>query len=262
MTRALHLHTWGPVSSRRVVCVHGVTASGLHFAELAEDTLAGFWVLAPDLLGHGYSDHRPPWGLEDQIASLLETVGREPALWVGHSYGGRLVLELALREPALVQGAVLLDPVIWFPPHLVREAAADACRERCYTSVEEAVERRFEESRLAGASRERVREGIEGHLVTGSDGLVRYRYSQAAVVSSIGELARTPPAFAGVRLPTLLVRGADTYLPYDHVLDDHRAALGELLTERVVAGGHTVLWDAFAETSAAVLDWLDRLGGR
>ena len=75
----------------------------------------------------------------------------------------------------------------------------------------------------------------------------RYRYSQAAVVAAYGEMASMPPPFAAVRLPTLLVLGERSYLPYDHLLDAHRAALGDLLQVVVVPGGHSVLWDALAE---------------
>ena len=50
----------------RVVCLHGVTNHGRHFAKLAE-ALPGFHVLAPDLLGHGSSPYEPPWDLETHI---------------------------------------------------------------------------------------------------------------------------------------------------------------------------------------------------
>ena len=62
-------------------------------------------------------------------------------------------------------------------------------------------------------------------------------------------MATPPPPFADVRIPTLLVLGADSYLPYDHLLDAHREALGDLLEVVTVPGGHTVLWDALDETA-------------
>lgn len=236
------------------MCLHGVTATGLHFERLAGAALAEWCVLAPDLLGHGRSDHRPPWSLEEQLTAVLASVGKEPAVWLGHSYGGRLALEAAAAAPGAVNALVLLDPVVWFPPAVLRDVAEDARRERKYASLAEAVERRFAESRLAAAPRALVAAELERHLVPGADGLLRYRYSQAAVVASHGELATAPPGYPAV--PTLLVRGADSYVPYEHLLDAHRAALGALLTEATVPGGHTVLWDALPETAAAVRDWL------
>ena len=71
-------------------------------------------------------------------------------------------------------------------------------------------------------------------------------------------MATTPPPFGAVRIPTLLVLGAESYLPYDHLLDAHRSALGDLLQVVTVAGGHTVLWDALDETAAAIAAFLAR----
>jgi pimeloyl-ACP methyl ester carboxylesterase len=70
-------------------------------------------------------------------------------------------------------------------------------------------------------------------------------------------MASQPPSFEGVRVPTLLVLGERSYLPYD-LLDAHRAALGDLLELVVVPGGHTVLWDALEETAEAIADFLER----
>jgi pimeloyl-ACP methyl ester carboxylesterase len=65
-------------------------------------------------------------------------------------------------------------------------------------------------------------------------------------------MASVPPPFEAVRIPTLLVRGEDSYVTYDHLLGSHREALGDLLQEVTVPGGHTLLWDAFDETAAAI----------
>ena len=69
-----------------------------------------------------------------------------------------------------------------------------------------------------------------------------------------------PPRYA-VRLAvaciSLLVLGSQSYLPYDHLLDAHRAALGDLLTVVTVDGGHSVLWDALDETAEAIQAFLE-----
>ncbi len=100
---------------------------------------------------------------------------------------------------------------------------------------------------------------LRGHLVE-KDRVWRYRYTQACVVTAYSELATAPPPFDAVCVPTLLVLGSESYLPYDHLLDDHRAALGDLLEVVVVPGGHTVLWDALEETTAAVTRFVGRAG--
>jgi lipase len=251
----LALHTWGDEGAPRVVCLHGVTSHGRHFEKLAS-ALSGFHVVAPDLLGHGSSPYEPPWDIDTHIDSIVETVGAEPALLVGHSFGGRLAFEIAARAPKLVPRLVLLDPAILLPPQVALLAAENARNERVYVSFDEAITRRYDESQLHSAPRELLVDELRTHLVLSDDGLYRYRYSQSAVVAAYGEMSSSPPPFEQVRVPTLLVLGEQSYLPYDHLLDAHREALGDLLEVAVVPGGHTVLWDALEETSAVVSAFL------
>ena len=251
----LHVHEWGDPSLPTLVCLHGVTAHGERFKQLAEERWAErFHVLAPDLRGHGRSSWEPPWTLAQHVEDLAETFPK-PCNWLGHSFGGRLAFEWAAAHPGAVERLVLLDPAIFVPPHVALLAAEHARRERRYPSFEEAIDRRFEESQLHRAPRELVERELRTHLVE-EDGSWRYRYSQAAVVAAYGEMASTPPPFATVRVPTLLVLGERSYIPYDHLLEAHRDALGDLLHVVVVPGGHSVLWDALDETAAAVAAFL------
>jgi lipase len=253
----LALHEWGEPGSPRIVCLHGVRNHGRHFAPLA-GTLAGYHVVAVDLLGHGHSPWEPPWDIGAHVDAIVETVGARESILIGHSFGGRLAFELAARAPELVPKLVLLDPAILLPGHVALAAAENARLDKSYVSFDELVERRYDESQLHLAPRELVVEDLAAHVETDAHGRVRYRYCQSAVVAAYGEMASQPPRFEDVRVPTLLVLGESSYLPYDHLMDAHRAALGDLLEVVVVPGGHSVLWDAFEETSAAVAAFLDR----
>ena len=253
--RALRVHAWGDEGSTEVVCLHGVTSWGGHFAALAERLGARYRVLAPDLLGHGDSPAEPPWRIGDHLDSIGASIPAGRRTWLGHSFGARLALEHAARRPADVERLVLLDPAVVLPGHVALWAAENARQERRYGSFEEAIDRRYDESQLHGAPRALVEAELRGHLVEDTQGW-RYRYAQAAVVTAYAELATRPPSFEAVRLPTLVVLGADSYLPYDELLGPHRAALGDLLEVVTVPGGHTVLWDALDETSDAIARFL------
>ena len=252
----LHVHAWGDEDAPAVVCLHGVTGSGRHFEQLAERLAPAHRVLAPDLLGHGDSPREPPWRLSDHVDAVEASVGGG-GVWLGHSFGGRIAFEHAARRPGTVERLVLLDPAILLPPHVALWAAENARRERVYESFEVAVDRRFEESQLHDAPRALVEAELRAHMIESEDGW-RYRYTQACVVTAYSEMATPPPPFTDVRIPTLLVLGAESYLPYDHLLDAHRAALGDFLEVVTVTGGHTVLWDALGETADAIAGFLAR----
>jgi len=248
-------YEWGDPDGPLVVCLHGVAGHGRHFARLAE-RLPKHHVIAVDLLGHGASSWEPPWGIEAHCDAILETVGQGPASLVGHSFGGRLAFELAALAPSLVPKLVLLDPAILLPGHVALAAAENARRDRSYVSFDELIERRYDESQLHSAPRGLVEEDLGPHVEPRDDGRIGYRYCQSAVVTAYGEMASEPPPFEAVRVPTLLVLGEQSYLPYDHLLEAHQAALGDLLEVAVVPGGHSVLWDALEETSAAIAAFL------
>jgi lipase len=246
------MHEWGNPAAPPVVCLHGVLAHGRRYRRLAEERLArSFRVLAPDLRGHGFSTWDPPWTLEQHVEDVAETLaaaGIEHADLVGHSFGGRLVLELTAR--GLVTRSVLLDPVVWVPPEIARERAEGERAERSFANPEEALAARAPTALLA--PRALLEEEVREHLVQGEDGRWRWRYLQSAVVAGYGELAQTPPPWDEVRVPTLLVAGAESNVVPEAVVDVLRHELGELLEVVITPGGHIVLWDAYAETADAV----------
>jgi lipase len=246
----LHVHSWGDPAAPPLICLHGVTGHGERFQRLAEQRWGErFRVLAPDLRGHGRSGYEPPWTFPTHVADLVETLdalGIGQADWVGHSFGGRLVLELAARHPERIRRAVLLDPAIQILPHIAL-AAADAERaDAVYASPDEYADGRPD------SPREVVLEDARLHLETLSDGRLRRRNCQAAAVSIFAELASDPPPLDTLRAPTLLIHAP----AYGLVREEHLAAYAARVEALGVPGMHMVMWDAFDEVADAVLQFL------
>jgi lipase len=247
----LHLHEWGDPAAPALVCLHGVSAHGRRFRKLAEERLGTrYHVVAPDLRGHGRSGWEPPWDIETHVEDVLESIaaaGIERASWIGHSFGGRLVLELRARRPELIERAVLLDPAIQLLPNVGLDLAEDARRDEAYETLEAAI--------AAGLTvrtttpREFVEEDVREHLELGSDGLHRPRYCRSAVVTMYSELCTPPPPVERLRAAILLVYAPDFGLVRADQLEEYRAAGAEILA---VSGGHVVYWDAWDETAAAI----------
>jgi lipase len=249
----LHVSEWGDPAGAPVVCVHGVGGFGGRFRKLAEERLGGYRVVAVDLRGHGGSDREPPWDIDSHVGDLLETapgLGIARATWIGHSFGGRLVMEVIARAPELVERAVLLDPAVWVPPQVALDRAEGERTEHAFATEDEAVDLRL--AGLFHTPRELVVEEMRAHLVPGDDGRLRYRYTQSAVVAAYGEMAKSPPPFELLRVPTLLVRGSQTDVVPEVLADTYREGVGEGVDVVTVPGGHNLLWDAFGETADAV----------
>ncbi len=142
----LQLHEWGDRGAPPIVALHGIGGFGRRFRRLAEEKLGGYRVLAPDLRGHGFSSWDPPWSMSTHVADLLETLdheGIERAAFVGHSYGGRLILELAATAPGRLERAALLDPAIQILPHVGFDFAERERADGSFVSPQEAIDDRL-----------------------------------------------------------------------------------------------------------------------
>lgn len=250
----LHVHEWGDPAAPPVVCLHGVTGHGERFRRLAEERWTGYHVIAPDLRGHGRSGWEPPWTIPTHLGDLVETtaaLGVERADWVGHSWGGRLVLELAAAHPDRVHRAVLLDPAIQPLPGPSLYLAETELTGGSLASVEEYVQQRLDASPLT--SRADAERDAEQHFEPQPDGRLRRRTCQPAVVSIYGEIVAPPPAPETLRgIPTLLLYAPGFGLVREEQIAAYRETLGDGLEVLAVPGMHMVMWDAFDETATAV----------
>jgi lipase len=252
----LQFEEWGDPALPTVVCVHGITAHGRRFERLARNRLARrFHVVAPDLRGHGRSGAEPPWTIEQHLDDLLEAAPAEARLWVGHSFGGRLVLELAARRPDRIDRGVLLDPAIWVPPQHALERAEDTCRDRSFASVGEAVDARLAEGTVFSAPRALLEEDFEAHLAAADDGRLRLRCARSVVVAAYSELSRTPPQ-ERLTVPLLVARAARSDVCPPVLVEAYRETAGDLLEATELPGGHIVMWDALDETADAIEGFL------
>jgi lipase len=243
----LHVHEWGDPAAPPVVCLHGVTGHGERYKRLAEERWAShFRVVAPDLRGHGRSEPDPPWTFATHVADLVETtaaLGIERADWVGHSFGGRLVLELAARRPERVRRAVLLDPAIQILPHVAAFMADLERREPVYASADA-----YADAREDDPPRGLVLEDAALHCEVLPDGSMRRRTFQPAMVTIYGELATDPPPPDALRSPALLIHAP----AYGLVREEQLAAYAGHAEILAVPGRHMVMWEAFDEVATAV----------
>jgi pimeloyl-ACP methyl ester carboxylesterase len=119
-----------------VVLLHGLGATNASMLPVLADLAAEHRVLAPDLPGFG-SSAAPNWDydpvqLQRWLRAFLDTVDAPASAVIGHSLGGRVALELALRNPDTVRSLVLLCPTLAFRRRqltaLARRIPADLAR--------------------------------------------------------------------------------------------------------------------------------------
>jgi pimeloyl-ACP methyl ester carboxylesterase len=245
-------------SGPRVVFVHGLFGQGRNWTtiarKLAED---GHRVTLLDLPNHGHS----PWtdrvdygDMAEFVAAELALLG-EPVTLVGHSMGGKVAMQLALRWPELLHALVVVDiaPTDYpesggrtddpdeeaspFAAFIAAMRGIDlddlGSREEADRALRTAVRSTMVRSFLLQSL---VRDGV------GADGGWRWRLNLETLARDLGELRRfpAPPAGATFDGPVLWIAGADS----TYVLDRDRPRMDELFpTTRLVRiknAGHWV----------------------
>ena len=95
-----------------VFWAHGWGQSHAAFLPWAEKFKASATQILLDFPGHGASpEPSEVWGTEDyadQAARLIRAQTDKPIIWIGHSFGCRVGLQLAIRHPDLIAGLFLI----------------------------------------------------------------------------------------------------------------------------------------------------------
>jgi pimeloyl-ACP methyl ester carboxylesterase len=96
-----------------VVCLHGAGGNHRHWGFIQGGLTDTARVFSVDLPGHGRSDGPGRSRISDYAAwvpLLLDSLGLDQAILLGHSMGAATALQTALDAPERVQGLVLLGP--------------------------------------------------------------------------------------------------------------------------------------------------------
>jgi pimeloyl-ACP methyl ester carboxylesterase len=240
-----------------VVFVHGLFGQGKNWTTVAKGLADRHRVTLLDLPNHGHS----PWtdrvdyvDMARLVADELEQLD-EPATLVGHSMGGKVAMQLALRRPELLRALVVVDvaPTAYpesggrtddpdeeaspFAAYIAAMRAVDldqlTTREDAEAALRSVVPSRMVRSFLLQSL---VREGL------GTAGGWRWRLNLEALARDLGHLRGfpEPPPGATFDGPVLWVAGANS----TYVLPEDRARMDELFPAtrlvRIKNAGHWV----------------------
>jgi pimeloyl-ACP methyl ester carboxylesterase len=108
-----HVTEAGPPDGRPVLALHGWPQHHWEWRDLLADPPPGLRIIAPDLPGYGWSG--PPlhrWANEDvatDVLALLDAMGLDRVLLVGHDWGAYIGYRLILREPGRFDGYLAMN---------------------------------------------------------------------------------------------------------------------------------------------------------
>ena len=107
---------WNHPCDRRtpLLLLHGMADCAMVWSSLGTYLAEQYWVIAPDLRGHGESS-KPETGYSSEaiiadLEALMAHLGWEQAHILGHSWGGKLAAIWASLAPQRFASLILVDP--------------------------------------------------------------------------------------------------------------------------------------------------------
>lgn len=219
---------WGDPSQRHVVvCVHGLSRQGRDFDTLAADLCPQVRVVCPDVVGRGRSDwltdpagYSIPAYVADMV-TLLARLDAETVDWVGTSMGGLIGLGVAALAGSPLRRLVLNDVGPTIEPVALNRIGQYLGQAVRYGSLEEAADALWAISRSFGPhSREewlrltapQIRPDGQGGFIPHYDPAIAVPFKALTPEMAAAGEAALWAAYDRLRLPTLLLRGAESDL--------------------------------------------------
>lgn len=257
----------GPETGRKWVFVHGLMGYGANWRKVIAGLESTEHVLAFDQRGHGRSQ-KPATGYSpedyaDDIFKLTEALGWDQFILVGHSMGGRNVLNFASRHPEKITKLVVED--------IGPEADANAADyyETLLGMVptpfpnREAARDFFQKEFLEKAkTRDKpqvLAQFLYANIEDKPDGTADWRFSKQGILSTVvdGRASERWHEVESLKVPTLWIRGAQsrelTRESYERILSSNSMITGV----EIPNAGHWV----HSEQPAAFLQALKEFAG-
>lgn len=231
------LHTEITGQGQAIVLIHGLFGSYENLGVIAR-ALAGQWqVVNLDMRNHGRSDWHDSMSyalMAEDVKDTLDHLGLEQVILLGHSMGGKIAMEFALRYPDRVNKLILADisPVQNRPRHHEILSALDSIDLNNLQSRQQA------EQQLALSINETgVRQFLLKSLYKENEQF-RWRFNIKALIANYQQLLEAPPSKGPYTGPTLFIKGADS----DYLLPEHQSLIQQLFPQskaKVIMGtGH------------------------
>ena len=266
------------------ICLHGITAQHRAFNALARHLAPQRAIVGVDLRGRGDSGKPGSgYGLEAHardVVRVLDHLGLDRAVILGHSMGGFVALKTAISYPERVRALVLLDS--GWPRRQVSPEEMSEEQRQAVAAIEVGLERAFRRLDMTFESPEAyldfwfpdqnltmenlppdladyylydLREVEHGYEPKASSAADREDSSSISTTGpTVGELQR------GVGCPAVLVRASEGFFPGSAPLisEDTRDVMAQaidLRSEILVEGAnhYTMLWPEYIPKWADIL---------
>ncbi|MBT8473362.1 MAG: alpha/beta hydrolase [Marinicaulis sp.] len=269
---------WGDPANPTLILVHGGLDQKRSWDWTAEKFADRYYVVAPDLRGHGMSEWTSDgdYGVMDHVydlASLVDHLDAETVTLVGHSLGGNIALRYAGLFPARVKKLVAIEGM-GPSPKMLAERTAMPVEERLQQWIKDRRKKSDRSPRLMAdmdeaygrmrAAHGHLREDQLRHLTeTGvkklERGKISWAYDPAAMGRSPSDIRykHFQKLLSNITCPIWLVYGETSWASNPE--KDGRAEIFQnAKTTEIIDAGHWLHHDKFDEFIVGLTSFLEQ----
>lgn len=220
-----------------LVILHGLFGSLDNWFSIAKELVEHYTLYLVDQRNHGDSPHAEEWNyavMVEDLKELLDAEGLNKVLLMGHSMGGKTVMNFAVKYPERVEKLIVADIAPrYYPIH--HESILEGLN---LLDLKKIKSRKEADDQLAKHIPELgVRQFLLKSLTRDSDGFA-WKINLPVItknIENVGEVLAQGSTFAG---PTLFLAGANSNYIQQKDLPDLEAHFPNYELEFVADAGH------------------------
>ncbi|MCC6382735.1 MAG: alpha/beta hydrolase [Dehalococcoidia bacterium] len=261
-----HYIRWGEREGDPVLLLHGLMNNARYWEHIAARFGPGYTIYAPDLRGHGETEHAPGgylvWAFALDLRAFIEELDLEAVDLVAHSIGSRVAMAYARDHSHRIKHLVLAD----MGPQMadagargIRKSTGESRKTPGFATEAEALDhfaqiyagqpRDFLLRQLAAAL---VLDDASGNLVFRFDPAIHQATGRAAIV----EIPYLWESLEHITCPTLVIRAEKSKVLSPEIAQEMVRRLPHASFVEIPEAGHQVPLHQPEAFTAAVRDFL------
>jgi esterase len=261
-----HYIRWGEPGGDQVVLLHGLMNNARYWEHIADRFRPEYTVYAPDLRGHGETEHAPGgylvWAFALDLREMVQELDLEAFDLVAHSIGSRVAMAYAREHSHRLKHLVLAD----MGPQMaeagargIRKSTGESQGQRGFPTEAAALEHfaalypgaspEFLHRQLAGAL---ALDESSGQLVFRFDPMIHQATGRAAIV----EIPYLWESLEHITCPTLVLRAEKSRVLSREIAEEMVRRLPHGQFVEIAGAGHQVPLHQPAAFVSAVRDFL------
>lgn len=224
-----------------LIILHGLFGQSDNWNSLAKQfSENGFEVYTVDQRNHGLSPHDDVWNYKSMSEDILELINDnqlQNVILLGHSMGGKTVMQFAIDHPQYIDKLIVVDIAPkYYPQH--HQSVLNALQAVDFSVVK--TRREVEDILSQYLTDFGTKQFLLKNIYWKYDGTLSWRFNLNVIAQQIENVGEATPVDNVCDVPTLFLRGEKSHYILDEDIDMIQEIFPRTMLETIKDAGHWV----------------------